>query len=207
VRLSSGAAVTCGGRRLNGLTDAAALTVLTPLIIFVAEALVVTIATMRSIFVSRGIKAGSAALGLVEASIWLFAVGQVFQNLSNLNCSIAYAAGFTLGNYLGVLLEQKVAVGSVLLRVVTSRDSLTLVQEFTAAGFGVTRMDALGANGPVQVVLTVVKRKELARVVALVKGFDPGVFYSVDDLHSAGAGVFPPKRSRFPRLFKRNRAA
>ena len=192
---------------MDGLTNATALSLLTPLIIFLAEACVVTIATMRSIFVSRGMKAAAAGLGLVEATIWLFAVGQVFQNLSNINCSIAYAAGFTLGNYLGVLLEQKVAVGNVLLRVVTSRDASALVQGFTSAGFGVTRMDALGANGPVQVVLTVVKRKELTRVVALVKGFDPGVFYSVDDLHSAGAGVFPPKRAPFPRLFRRSRAA
>ena len=144
-----------------GLTDAAAWPWLTALLIFVAEACVVTIATMRSIFVSRGMKAASAVLGLIEASVWLFAVGQVFENLSNISCSIAYAAGFTLGNYLGVLLEQKVAVGNVLLRVVTSRDAAALVRDLTDAGFGVTRMNALGANGPVQVVLTVVKRREL----------------------------------------------
>ena len=193
---------------MNGLTDAAALSLLTPLIIFVAEACVVTIATMRSIFVSRGMKAAAAALGLVEASIWLFAVGQVFQNLSNVSCSIAYAAGFTLGNYLGVLLEQKVAVGSVLLRVVTGRDAVELDQNLTAAGYGVTRLNDLGSTGgAVHVVLTVVKRKELGRVVVLIKGFDPGVFYSVDDLHSAGAGVFPPRRGPFPRLFKWTRAA
>jgi uncharacterized protein YebE (UPF0316 family) len=192
---------------VNGLTNAAALSLLTPLIIFVAEACVVTIATMRSIFVSRGMKAAAAGLGLVEASIWLFAVGQVFQNLSNVSCSIAYAAGFTLGNYLGVLLEQKVAVGNVSLRVVTRRDVVGLVQNLTVAGYGVTRLNAVGSTGPVQVVLTVVKRKELGRVVALIKTFDPGVFYSVDDLHSAGSGVFPAKRSPFPKLFRRGRAA
>ncbi len=192
---------------MNGLPNVSTWPLLTALLIFAAEVCVVTIATMRSIFVSRGMKAAAAGLGLVEASIWLFAVSQVFQNLGNFSCSIAYAAGFTLGNYLGVLLEQMVAVGSVLLRVITSRDVAVLVRTLTAAGFGVTRINALGANGPVEVVLTVVKRKELGRVVALVKSFDPGVFYSVDDLHSAGAGVFPPKRERFPRLFRRPRAA
>lgn len=192
---------------MSGVGNAAVWSMLTALLIFIAEVCVVTIATMRSIFVSRGMKAASAGLGLVEASIWLFAVGQVFQNLSNINCSIAYAAGFTLGNYLGVMLEQMVAVGSVLLRVITSRDAAALVRTLTAAGYGVTRMNALGANGPVEVVLSVVKRKELGRAVALIKSFDPCVFYSVDDLHSAGAGVFPPKRERFPKLFKRSRAA
>ena len=176
---------------MNGLSEAGAASLLTPLLIFAAEACVVTIGTMRSIFVSRGMKAPSAALGLAEASIWLFAVGQVFQNLSDARCAVAYAAGFTLGNYLGVLLEGKVAVGRVLLRVVTRRDAAALVGGLTAAGYGVTRLDAQGATGPVQVVLTVVPRKELGRVVALVKGFDGGVFYSVDDLHSAAAGVSP----------------
>ena len=191
---------------MNGWWEAATGSLLTPLVIFVAEVCVVTIATMRSIFVSRGMKFAAAGLGLVESSVWLFAVGQVFSNLSNLGCSVAYAAGFTLGNFLGVLLEQKLAVGSVLLRVVTGRDAAALIQSLKAAGFGVTRLDAQGTVGPVQVVLTVVKRKELGRVVALVKAFDPGVFYSVDDLHSAGAGVFPPKRGPFPRLFPLKRA-
>jgi uncharacterized protein YebE (UPF0316 family) len=187
---------------LDGAADALWL----PLVIFVAEACVVTIGTMRSIIISRGMKAAAAGLGLVEASVWLLAVGLVFRNLNNLGCSVAYAAGFTTGNYLGVLLEQKVAVGNVLLRVVTRRDYTVLIQGLTAAGFGVTRLEAQGATGPVHVVLTVVKRKELGRVVALVKRFDPGIFYSVDDLHSAGAGVFPPKRGPLPRLFSLRRA-
>jgi uncharacterized protein YebE (UPF0316 family) len=192
---------------VNAFWEIAASSLLMPLVIFVAEAGVVTIGTMRSIFVSRGMKGAAAFLGLFEASIWLFAVGQVFQHLSNVGCSVAYAAGFTLGNYLGVLLEGKVAVGSVLLRVITRRDAAALIVSLKAAGYGVTRLDAQGSTGPVHVVLTVVKRKELGRVVILIKGFDPGVFYSVDDLHSAAAGVFPLKRGPFPRLFRFNRAA
>ena len=192
---------------MNCLWDAATGPLLLPLGIFVAEACVVTIGTVRSIVVSRGMKVASAVLGLFEASIWLFAVGLVFQNLNNLGCSVAYAAGFTVGNYLGVLLEEKLAFGSVLLRVVTPREAGDLVRDLTASGYGVTHMDARGANGPVQVVLTVVRRKELGRVVGLVKRFDPGVFYSVDDLHAAAAGVSPAKRGLFPRLFRPNRAA
>lgn len=192
---------------MNGLQCFSLGALLLPLGIFIAEVCVVTISTIRSIFVSRGMKVAAAVLGLFEASIWLFAVGLVFQNLTNLSCSVAYAAGFTLGNYLGVLLEEKVALGSVLLRVVTPRDASALVGDLAARGYGVTRMDGRGANGPVEVVLTVVKRKELGRVVALVKRFDAGVFYSVDDLYSAAAGVSPVKRSPFPRLFRLKRAA
>ena len=182
---------------MNGWLDSAnAGPVLTPLFIFVAEMCVVTIGTTRTIFVSRGMKAPAAVLGLFECSLWLFAVGQVFQNLSNLGCSAAYAGGFALGNYLGVLLEEKLAVGSVLLRVITRRDAAPLIQDLAAADYGVTRLDGRGAVGPVQVVLTVVKRRQLRHVVGLIKRFDAGAFYSVDDLQSAAAGVFRLKRGR-----------
>jgi uncharacterized protein YebE (UPF0316 family) len=182
---------------VNGWLDlAAAGPVLTPLVIFVSEACVVTIGTMRTIFVSRGMKAPAAALGLFECSIWLFAVGQVFQNLSNLGCSAAYAGGFTVGNYLGVLLEEKLAVGSVLLRVITRRDAAALAQELAAAHYGITRLDAHGAVGPVQIILTVVKRRQLEHVVGIIKRFDPNTFYSVDELQAAAAGVFPLRRRR-----------
>ncbi len=169
--------------------------VLTSLVIFVAEVCVVAIGTTRTIFVARGLKTPAALLGLFECSIWLFAVGQVFQNLGNLGCSAAYAGGFSLGNYLGVLLEEKLAVGSVLLRVITHRDAAPLVRDLAAADYGVTRLDGLGAVGPVQVVLTVVQRRRLGRVIAIIKRFDPNTFYSVDALQSAAAGVFPLRRA------------
>ena len=190
-----GAAGIVGGRRVNGWLDpAAAGAVLTPLVIFVAEMCVVTIGTTRTIFVSRGMKAPAALLGVFECSLWLLAVGQVFQNLGDLGCSAAYAGGFALGNYLGVLLEEKLAVGSVLLRVITRRDAAPLIRDLAAADYGVTRLDGRGAVGPVQVVLTVVRRRQLGHVVGVVKRFDPGAFYSVDDLQSAAAGVFPLRR-------------
>ncbi len=184
---------------MNGWLDSAnAGPMLTALVIFVAEVCVVAIGTTRTIFVARGLKAPAALLGLFECSIWLFAVGQVFQNLGNLACSAAYAGGFALGNYLGVLLEEKLAVGSVLLRVITHRDAAPLVRDLVAADYGVTRLDGLGAVGPVQVILTVVQRRRLGRVVAIIKRFDPNAFYSVDALQSAAAGVFPLRRA-FPR--------
>ena len=134
---------------MNGWLDlGAAGPVLTPLVIFVAEMCVVTIGTTRTIFVSRGMKAPAALLGVFECSLWLLAVGQVFQNLSNLGCSAAYAGGFSLGNYLGVLLEEKLAVGSVLLRVITRRDAAPLIQNLAAADYGVTRLDGRARSAP-----------------------------------------------------------
>ncbi len=90
-----------------------------PLLVFAAETCVLTLATLRTIAIARGKKLPAAVLGFFEVSIWLFAVGQVMQNLSNLGCAAAFAAGFALGNYLGVLIEQKLALGNLSVKITT----------------------------------------------------------------------------------------
>jgi uncharacterized protein YebE (UPF0316 family) len=184
---------------------------LLPLFIFAAEVCVVTISTMRTIFVARGMKFLAPFLGFFEVSIWLFAIGEVMKNLNNPSCYVAFAGGFTLGNFLGILLEKRLAIGSVWVRIITRRDAGGLVDALRSADYGVTTLDAQGTTGPVQMVVTVVPRKELAHVIALVKGFDPRVFYAVDEVQAAAEGVpsLAPKRARsfLPALFKLQRAA
>jgi uncharacterized protein YebE (UPF0316 family) len=167
-----------------------------PLLVFLAEMCVVTLGTMRVIFISRGRKLLAPFLGFFEVVIWLFAIGQIMQNLSDLGCYVAFAAGFTLGNFLGVLIEKKLAIGNSIIHITTRKDVSALVEGLTSADYGVTCIDAHGATGPVRVVYTVVKRKELANVVAIIKRFDPKAFYSVHDLQSAAEGVFPRNRPR-----------
>lgn len=166
-----------------------------PLIIFLAEVGVVTISTLRIIFVARGKKYLAPLLGTFEIVIWLYAVGQIMQNLSDVSCYLAFAGGFTTGNYLGILIEQKLALGSVVVRIITNKDARPLTESLQAAEYGVTSMDGRGATGPVQIVFSVIKRKELAHVVAIVQRFDRRAFYSVDDLHTAAQGIFPEART------------
>src|SRR5262249_25435078 len=152
-----------------------------PLVIFAAEACVVTLSTVRIIFISRGMKVRAAVLGLFEITTWLFAIGQVMQNLNDVGCYVGFAAGFTLGNFLGICIEEKLAVGNVVLRVITNRDAGELVGALRAAECGVTSVSARGGTGPVQIVLTVIKRRDLKTTLAILKAFDPGVFYSVEN--------------------------
>jgi len=168
--------------------------ILLPLVIFVAETLVVTISTVRIISVSRGRKVLASVLGTFEITIWLFAIGKVMQNLNDWTCFVAFSAGFTIGNFFGVILEAKLAIGNLVVRVITHRNGAEIVEALKAAEYGVTSIDAQGATGAVQVILTVIPRKELDKVVALIKACDPKVFYSVDDLQSAAAGITPAGR-------------
>lgn len=175
---------TSGGRPSDGRLARSMHDLTLPLSIFVAEMCVVTISTMRIIFIGRGIKPLAAGLGFFEVTIWLFAIGQVMSNLTNPACYAAFALGFVVGNYLGMHLEQRMAIGSVLVRVITGQDARRLVDLLRDAGCGVTRVGAQGLMGPVEIVFTVIRRRRLGDVLGLVKRFDPDAFYSVDDLQT-----------------------
>jgi uncharacterized protein YebE (UPF0316 family) len=183
------------------IASAAPAAPLLPLLIYAAETCVVTLGTIRIIFVSRGLKFLAATLGFFEVIIWLFAIGQIMQNLSNLGCYAAFAAGFTTGNFFGVLVEKKLAIGNLGVNIVTKKDPTELIGRLLAAEYGVTCMDGRGATGPVQIVYTLVKRKDLADVVGIIKGFDANAFYAVDDVQAVEAGVFPTSRGRARGLF------
>lgn len=161
------------------------------LFIFFAEMLVVTIGTLRIIFVSRGHKVLAPVLGFFEILIWLFAISQTMQNLDNIACFLAFALGFTLGNFFGILIEKKLAMGMVHIRIITQRDPEPLLSNLRRAHFGATLVRGQGSTGPVNIVLTVVKRKQMTLVKEIIQEYDPGVFYAVDELQTASAGIFP----------------
>jgi uncharacterized protein YebE (UPF0316 family) len=167
-----------------------------PLLVFCAELSVVTISTIRIIFISRGMKVLAPILGFFEISIWLFAIGQIMRNLTDVGCFIAFAAGFTAGNLFGLVIEKKLAIGTLLVRIISRREVADLIAMLKAAEYGVTSLDAEGTTGPVKVVLTVIKRKELHNMLTIIKAFDPRAFYSVDEIQTAAAGVFPAAKRR-----------
>jgi uncharacterized protein YebE (UPF0316 family) len=171
---------------------------LLPLSVFTAELCVVTIGTLRIIFVSRGMKFLAPVLGFFEVMTWLFAITQIMQNLSNPACFVAFAAGFAVGNFLGIQIERKLAMGSAVIRVITRQDSDALTGALRGANYGVTTLEGQGGTGPVRVVLTVVKRRELDRVVAIIKQHEPRAFYSIDELQSVAEGIFPARRGVLP---------
>jgi uncharacterized protein YebE (UPF0316 family) len=165
-----------------------------PLMIFAAEMCVVTLGTLRIIFVSRGNRFLAPALGFFEVSTWLFAIGQVMSNLNSVWCFMAFALGFSAGNYLGIIIEKRLAMGLAMVRVFAPGDAASLANALRERNFGVTSVEGQGACGKVEVVLTVVKRRQLDEVLSMVETLHPGAFYAVDDLQSASAGIFPLHR-------------
>ena len=159
--------------------------------IFVAEMCVVTLGTLRIIFIARGWRYLAPILGFFEVVTWLFAISQVMQNLNSLECFLAFALGFTAGNFLGMNIERKLAMGKVTVRIITHRDPSGLMEELRAGNFGYTCVQGEGAMGPVRIVMTVIRRRQLDEVIRLVEIHQPKAFYAVDELQTASEGIFP----------------
>jgi len=163
--------------------------------IFMARVADVTLGTVRVIFVSRGMKYLAPLIGFVEILIWLMAIGQIMQNLTNPACYVAYAGGFAMGNFVGITIAERLSLGVVMIRVITAQDALPLVQHLKDENYGVTSIDGHGTNGQVKVVFTVVPRREVSCVVGLIKTFSPQAFYSVEEVNFVEKGVFPLRKS------------
>lgn len=164
--------------------------------IFLAEMLVVTFCTLRIIFIARGKRWLVPVLGFLEVASWLFAIGKTMQNLEQPACSIAFVLGFTAGNFLGMLIEKALALGTVLVRIITPNDATELVACLRAGNHGVTCVKGAGATGEVEIIMTIVQRKQLAGVMSLIEAHHPRAFYAIDDIQAASEGIFPTSRQR-----------
>ena len=165
-----------------------------PFLIFLARIADVSIGTVRLIFVSRGFKYLAPIVGFFEVLIWLLAIGQIMKNLTNPACYIGYAGGFAMGNYVGMLISEKLSLGVVLIRVITGKDALPLVEHLKSKNYGVTSIDGHGTSGEVQVVFTIVPRREVPSVVDSIKKFNPQAFYSIEEVGFVEKGVFPSRK-------------
>lgn len=168
---------------------------LIPLLIFIARIADVSMGTVRVIFVSRGFKYLAPVVGFFEIIIWLLAIGQIMTNLSNPVCYVAYAGGFAMGNYVGICIAERLSLGMVLIRIVTKKDAVALVEHLKSEEYGVTSVDGQGTNGDVKVIFTIVPRREVKPVIDLVKKFNPNAFYTIEEVGFVESGVFPVRKS------------
>lgn len=169
--------------------------VVIPVFIFLARLCDVTLDTVRIIYVSRGMKYIAPLIGFVEILIWLTAMTQIIGNLSNILYYFTYAGGFAMGNFAGIYIEERMAVGTVVIRIITQKEAGELIKQLIEAGNGVTHVDAQGAMGPVKIIFTIVRRKNIKNVLGLISKCNPHAFFTVEDVRSAREGFYPETKT------------
>ncbi len=176
--------------------------VVLPLLIFFFRICDVSLGTIRVIFIAKGLTYIAPVIGFFEVIIYLVAIGQVMNNITNVALYIAYGAGFAAGTFIGMKVEEKLSIGTLVVRIITPEDPGELVSYLRQRSFGVTVTGGEGSKGKVSIILSVIKRQNLDEVARGIREHLPKAFYSVEEVRAVAEGVFPAKRSSLFLLYK-----
>jgi uncharacterized protein YebE (UPF0316 family) len=150
--------------------------------IFFARVLDVALGTIRIIFISKGFKWLVPVIGFFEVLIWIIAIGEIMDNLNNWIYYVFYAGGFAMGNYVGMVIEERLAIGYEMVRVITKRDAYELIEKINDEKFGLTHVRAHGSKGKVAVLYVIVKRTNLSCLLDIIKAYNPKAFYTIEEI-------------------------
>jgi len=180
--------------------------VILPLFIFLARIVDVSLGTLRIIFVTKGMRRVAPLIGFFEVFIWLLAISRIMQNLDNWVCYVAYAAGFASGNLIGMLIEEKLAIGHEMIRVITRKDATNLIDELRETGHGVTWVTAKGVEGDVAVLYIIARRSMINGVLDLINKHNPRALYTVEAIKYVNKEIFHRSEEERQRSWLMSRA-
>lgn len=139
----------------------------------------VTIGTFRTLLVVQGKKYHAGAAGFCEVLIWIFAMRYIVEHMDvNLNL-IGYAAGYGLGNVLGITLEQKFAIGFAQITIISKHFTDQIADALRKSKFGVTIVPGEGGRGGVSILIVMIRRKDLKAVRKIIDGIDHQCFIAI----------------------------
>lgn len=180
-----------------------------PLLIFFSRILDVSLGTLRIIFVSKGMRYLAPLIGFFEVLIWLIVISHIMQKMSSPIYYFAYAAGFAAGNYFGIFLENRLAMGYTFLRIITRTGAKELIVNLRELNYRVTHVPAIANSGKVEVIFLPTRRKEIPKLVKIVNQFNPNAIFTIEDMRGVSEDTLPNlpfarkrKKSIFNRLYR-----
>jgi uncharacterized protein YebE (UPF0316 family) len=159
-------------------------------IIFVLRVINMALDTLRIRMMTRGQKPLSFVFGVVETLIFVYTLGSVFKDLNNWVNTLAYAIGFGTGSIIGIMLDERMAVGYVHLRVISSNRGAQIAETLREQGFAVTEFSGRGRDGMVSMLSVSLKRKNARKARALVEELDDTAFITAEDLTPVRRGYW-----------------
>ena len=158
------------------------------LIIFVLRITDVSLGTLRTVFILHGWKPLATVTGFVEVTIFIFAISQVVSSVSHWALLFAYSGGFAVGTYIGLLLEERFALGFSQLRIISRDKGKEIAEALWREDFGATVVQGTGRSGLVGMISSVVPRAYLSQCVSVANKLDNKCFINVSDTRHISRG-------------------
>jgi uncharacterized protein YebE (UPF0316 family) len=149
-----------------------------------------TLDTLRVLFVMRGRKGIAWLLGFFQASVFVIAITFVLRDLTNPLNIIGYAAGFATGVVIGMTIEERLAVGHVQMRIISSRRGSGIAEKLRGEGYAVTEVPARGKDGMVTMLNCSMRRREISQVQLMVDQVDQEAFITTEEIRPVRRGFW-----------------
>lgn len=157
------------------------LILLNSLFIFALRVADVSLGTIRTVLIMRGMRTWAAAVGFVEITIWVTAISKVVGHLTHIGYIIGYSGGFATGTLVGMWILEKLSLGHVKVRIISMKQGEQIIAKIREAGYGATLMQAQGHSGTVFLLEVVALRRRLPDILKTVKGVDAKAFLTIED--------------------------
>lgn len=170
-------------------------------LVFCARVGDVSLATLRTIMIFRGLRGYAACIGFFEVLVWLLAVAAVLPHLDRWYLVLAYAAGFATGNVVGIAIENKLAIGHLLVRTISTNPEIDLARHLRGADFSVVEVPGtLEEDQAVEVLFLVERRKRVRELLRHIERLDPAAVTTVTDVKEHRLAFAPaPQRPPWSR--------
>ncbi len=164
--------------------------ILGALFVFVMRVSDMSLDTLRMLFTVRGRKLLAGGIGVVQATVFIVAVSQVLKGpLTPWNVA-GYALGFGSGVLLGIIIEERLAIGYTMFRIYSPSSGIEIAAALRQAGYAVTEIMASGRTGSYPVINCAVARRDQQSVRDLVDKIDTAAFITVDPVMPLQHGYF-----------------
>lgn len=175
--------------------------ILMVVIIFSINIVYVTFFTLRMILTLKGYRYVAAIISMVEVIIYIVGLGLVLDNLNEIQNLVAYAVGYGTGVIIGTKIEEKMALGYIMVNAISTEMDLNLPEILRVEGYGVTDWQANGREGNRQALQILTPRRYELKLYLRLKELDPKIFiisYEAKTIH----GGFWVKSVKKGKLFK-----
>ena len=164
--------------------------------IFGLRVLGIAVSTVATIMTVQGRRVPAVAAGFVSALVYVLAIGKVVSNLENIWNIMAYSGGFAVGTLIGMLWEQRLALGFTEVRIISTEKGAELADALRQAGFGATELYGHGRESAVSIVEAIVPRKNVDAVLGIAKSADEKAIVTVTEARTVRRGYWRPTNRR-----------
>lgn len=158
------------------------------LLIFALRIVNSAIGTIRVVVITRDRRLLAAVLAFLEALIFAVVIANVVTDLANIPNLMAYCGGFAVGGYVGMWIEARYVVSYVTVNIITPLDGHAIADAVRGLGHGVTEIKGSGGQGAVDLVSSVVARRDVPELLKTVYHINPNAFVTLEEARSVQHG-------------------